>query len=132
VLGTGRKDNGEDTAKRSRIEKAIENVRKEHQWGDLTDDDYRRERHELEGQLKSIKGTELPVQMPNLERAAELLKQLPELWSHPGVSNEQRGKLVKEVFTRITIGGKQLMSVEPRQLYAPLFAVVATPKKVVN
>jgi hypothetical protein len=34
--------------------------------------------------------------MPNLERAAQLLKDLPALWQHPGVTNKQRESLIQD------------------------------------
>ena len=48
------------------------------------------------------------------------------LWSHAGVTDEQREAFVREVFNRITIDGKQFMSIEPKPAYVPLFASMAT------
>jgi hypothetical protein len=48
------------------------------------------------------------------------------LWLHPGVMDEQREALLKEVFSRITIGGKKLMRIEPKPAYEPLFATIVT------
>ena len=67
-----------------------------------------------------------PTELPNLERSAKLLEDLPVLWSHPGVTHEQREELVREVFHRITIDGKEFMSIEPKAPYAPLFASIVT------
>ncbi len=64
--------------------------------------------------------------MPNLERSAQLLQDMQVLWSHPGVTDEQREALVQEVFHRITIAGKELLSIEPKTSYAPLFASMVT------
>ena len=52
------------------------------------------------------------------------------LWSHDGVTDEQREALLREVFNRITIDGKQFMSIEPRPAYVPLFASMATNEKL--
>ena len=62
----------------------------------------------------------------NLERSAQLLQDMQVLWSHPGVTDEQREALVQEVFHRITIAGKELLSIEPKASYAPLFASMVT------
>ena len=40
------------TAERARVERALENLRKQHLSGDLTDDEYRAERQSLQRQLK--------------------------------------------------------------------------------
>ena len=60
--------------------------------------------------------------VPNLERAAELLNALSTLWSNPGVTLEKQESLVREVFTRVTIDGKMFTPIEPKPVYAPLFA----------
>ena len=68
-------------------------------------------------------------QLPNLESAAGLLRDLPALWLHPGVTDGQRETLVQEVFRRITIDGKDFVSIEPKAEYVPLFAVIASGQK---
>ena len=124
ALNSDRTVNHEEAEKRARIEKALENLRKQHKWGDINDDQYRLERQVLERQLKAQSRPDLPINMPNLERAAELLEELSSIWSHPGVTDSQREAFVKEVFTSITIGGDKLMSIEPRPEYSPLFASI--------
>jgi len=111
-------------AQRDRLSGALERLRKQHLWGDVSDDDYRRDRASLEQQLKAISRDRTPPQLPNLERAAILLNDLPALWSHPGVTSEQREAMIREVYTRISIDGDEIASVEPKPAYAPLFAVM--------
>ena len=113
-----------------RLRRALENLRKQHQWGDLSDDHYRREREPLERQLKLVSRPAIPTQLPNLERAAQLLGDLPALWMHPGVSHEQRETLVREVFRRIAIDGKEIVSIEPQPAYVPLFATMVVSQKL--
>ncbi|MFC1945470.1 recombinase family protein [Chloroflexota bacterium] len=109
---------------RDRLTQALKNLRKQHLWGDISDNDYRRERTALERELKIATPHPTPAHLPNLERAAQLLNDLPALWSHKGVTNKQRESLVQEVFTKITINGKMLVSIEPKPAYAPLFASI--------
>ena len=109
---------------------AIENLRKQHIWGDIADDDYRRERTALERQIKLFTSSVNPANLPNLEKAAGYLKDLPRLWSHPGVTHEQRESLVKGVFSSITIDGESLISIEPMPAYVPLFAAIVIDKGV--
>ena len=106
-----------------RIERALENLRKQHMWGDLSDETYRQERAILERQIKLVSPPSQPRHLPNLERAAKLLEDLPALWSHPGVSDEQRESLIQEVFMQINIDGDCLTSVERSQImfrFSPL------------
>ena len=119
-----------DQGQQNQLAKAIENLRKQHLWGDLSDDEYRRDREALDRQLKLVVRPSQPPQMPNLERAAQLIEDLPALWLHPGVTHEQREALVQEVFRNITIDGKEFVSIEPHLAYVPLFATMATDQKL--
>ncbi len=109
-----------------RLQSALKNLRKQHIWGDLSDEAYQQERITLERQLKLVTPSHRPSKLPNLGRAAGLLNDLSTLWSHPGVTHEQRETLVREVFTRVTIDGKILKAIEPKPAYAPLFASIVT------
>jgi hypothetical protein len=109
-----------------RLQSALKNLRKQHIWGDLSDVAYQQERITLERQLKLVTPTHRSSKLPNLGRAAGLLNDLSTLWSHPGVTHEQRETLVREVFTRVTIDGKILKAIEPKPAYAPLFASIVT------
>ena len=118
-----------DDGQSETIKRALENLRKQHLWGDLLDEEYRRERAALERQLRSAQPPPKAPQLPNLERAAQLLTDLPKLWLHPGVSHEQRENLVREVFNRITIDSR-FMTIEPRPAYVPLFATMLLESNV--
>ena len=63
-------------------------------------------------------------------RGAEFLQDLPSLWLHAGVTHEEREALVKQVFQRITIDGKEFVDIESKPEYAPLFATMVTAQKV--
>ena len=115
-----------DVSQQKRLAGALENLRKQHQWGDLSDEKYRQEREILRRQLKLVAEPIRAPQLPNLERSAQLLDDIQALWSHPGVTDSQREELVREVFHRITIDGKELMSVEPKPAYEPIFASTMT------
>ncbi|MFC1989435.1 recombinase family protein [Chloroflexota bacterium] len=128
-----RGDNQVDIVKRTRIETAINNIRKQHKWGDINDEEYLHEKLDLDRQLKSLNHANIPINMPNLERASKLIEDLPSLWSHPGVNDSQREALIKNMFTNITIGGKNLISIEPKPEYASLFAtIVMSNSKIVE
>ena len=42
----------------------------------------------------------------------------------------EREALVRQVFLRITIAGKEFVDIEPQPEYAPLFATMVTAQKV--
>ena len=119
-----------DPGKEKRYKTALENLRKQHLWGDVSDEKYQIEKAGLERQLKLAAPPSRPPQLPNLERAAELLEELPPLWLHEGVTNEQREALLQEVFHRITIDGKEFASIEPNPAYVPPFATMLTDQQM--
>ncbi|MFC2021199.1 hypothetical protein ACFLU1_05380 [Chloroflexota bacterium] len=69
-----------------RLSKVLENLRKQHLWNDISDVDYRRERVDLERQIKALTPNTTHVEMPDMERAVQLLNEMPVLWQHPGVT----------------------------------------------
>ena len=115
---------------RNKFQRALENLRKQHLWGDISDDEYRRNRTALERQLRAISPPPEPVNLPNMERAAQMLNDLPVLWSHEGVNDAQREELIQEVFESITIDGKALFAIEPKSQYVPLFIHIAMQSHV--
>jgi len=98
--------------------------------GDISDDEYRREQGIIMRQLKvHTSTTVMPTHLPNLERAANFLEDLPALWLHPGVIHEEREALIRQVFLQITIAGKEFVDIEPKP-DTILFATMVTAQKV--
>jgi hypothetical protein len=110
------------TVEIKRIDGALSNLRKQHLWGAITDEEFKVEFQALHRQRKSLKPMSLPQRLPNLERAAHLLRDLLALWQHSGVTPEQRRDLAREVFEELRIREGGLVAVKPRPQYAPLFA----------
>ena len=79
--------------------------------------------------MKLIYPPAQPRQLPNLERAVDLLENMRVLWSHSGVTDEQRESFIRGVFKRILIDGKQITSIEPKSDYKPLFATMPLTSK---
>ena len=119
-----------DPGKEHRFQGALERLRKQHLWGDISDERYQTERRNLERQLTLVARPTQPPQLPNLDRAAQLLEDLPALWQHDGVTDQQREALIQEVFCRITINGKEFSSLQPNPPYVPLFATMLTDEKL--
>ncbi|MDO8637834.1 MAG: hypothetical protein Q7R34_16640 [Dehalococcoidia bacterium] len=105
-----------------RVENAMANLRKQHLWGVITDEEFRREYVSLERQKKGIEAARAPLMTPNLDRVAQLLSNMPALWQHPGVTPEQRRELAREVFEEVRLRDGKLAAVKPRPEYTPLFA----------
>lgn len=106
-----------------RLQNALQQIRKQNQWGDLCDEEYLNEREKLQGQLQFLKSSVPSApQSPDLERRAEMLNSLPGLWQHPGVQDSDRQQLLMETFEEVMIHGKELVAVRPKPQYAPHFA----------
>ena len=82
--------------------------------------------------MKAFDTGETPAALPNLERAAQLLNDMPALWSHPGVTDEQREALVREMFEQVRLRGTDLVAIEPKPEYQPLFAYSVWRQDEVN
>jgi len=126
VMASIHENNRQDgSVEKKRLERALENLRKEHLWGDLSDESYREERTALERRVKALALAPTTIQMPNLDRAATLLNDLPVLWSHPGVTDQQREALVDELLEKAVLLGQRIIAIEPKSAYKPLFAYLA-------
>ena len=130
ALGAEQETDDHYPGKELPFKNALERLRKQHLWGDLTDEKYQMEKKSLERQLKLVARPARSPQLPNLERAAQLLEDLPSLWRHDGVTDQQREALVQEVFHRITIDGKEFSGIQPNPAYVPLFATILTDEKL--
>ena len=105
-----------------RVDAAIANLRKQHIWDVISDQEFKAEYQILQRQRRALGPTPTAPSTPNLDRTAELLQNLPALWKHPGVTQDQRRELVREVFDEIRILDGKLVAVKPRPEYVPLFA----------
>ncbi len=125
AMSKGREVSSDDEA-RAKIQRALKNLRKQHLWEDLDDEEYRQEKQELVRQANAIPLPVIPADLINLDRAAQLLSDLRSLWEHPGVTDEQRESLIKEVFEEMRLRGSNLVSIKPKPQYQPLFAYIVT------
>ena len=112
----------DNALQRKRIERALANLKKQHLWGAVTDEAFKAEYLALSRQLRALEPNAIKTVTPDLDRAAQLLTDLPALWQHPGVSAEQRRDLAREVFQEVRLREGHLSAVKPRPEYAPLLA----------
>ncbi|MBI4235739.1 MAG: recombinase family protein [Chloroflexi bacterium] len=106
----------------TRIEMTLANLRKQHLWGAINDEELRAEFQALERQRRLLEPPPLASLTPNLDRAAELLRDLPALWQHPSVTPEERRDLVRRVFEEVRLRESSLVAVKPRPEYLSLVA----------
>ena len=106
----------------TQVDAVLANLRKQHLWGVISDKEFKDEHTALERQRRDLEPKPSVQTSPNLDRAAELLKDLPALWEHSGVTPEQRRELAREVFEEVRIRDGQLVAVKPKPQYEPLFA----------
>ncbi|MBM2825438.1 MAG: Recombinase protein [Dehalococcoidales bacterium] len=118
------KDVPSDHQEQAKLERALTNLRKQHLWGDISDDDYKQEKQELERHFRAIAPATTPIYCPNFDRAEQLLANLTALWNHPGTTDNQRESFIKEVFHQIHLRGSRLVAIEPKPDYQPLFACI--------
>jgi hypothetical protein len=105
-----------------RVDTALANLRKQHQWGAVGDEEFKTEFQILQRQRRALEPRASAARTPNMDRAAQHLRDLPALWEHPGVTPEQRRDLAREVFEEVRVREGELTAVKPRPQYAPLFA----------
>ena len=87
-----------------------------------TSEQRRRYNHAVQRQRRALEPKPTAPSTPNLDRAVELLQNLPTLWEHPGVTQDQRRELIREVFEEIRLRNGKLVAIKPRAEYIPLFA----------
>ena len=78
--------------KRRRLEKALEALRRQHTWGDLSDDDYRAERRELEAAVAALPARSTDTLVAFDEARTRLLS-MPEAIA--AASPERRAEIVR-------------------------------------
>ncbi len=112
----------DQSLEKRRVEAAITNLKKQHIWGAVLDEEFKSEYQALARQLKTLEPPVSAAVMPDMDKAAKLLMEMPALWQHPGVTSEQKRELTREVFEEIRLSEGKLVAVKPRPQYAQLFA----------
>ncbi len=107
-----------DAGEAKRLEREMERWRKLFVLGDIDEDRYRREASPLRRRIAEL---DRPQEVLDVERAVLYLCDVGGLWAES--PRPQQREFVREVFERITIDGREIESVAPKPLYAPLFVV---------
>ena len=112
----------DNSAEIRRIDAAITNLKKQHLWGAVTDQEFKDGFRDLQRQRRTLAPRPSTQTALDLERAAKMLRNLPRLWRHPGITAEQRRDLAREIFEEVRFRDGRLTAVRPHSQYAPLFA----------
>ena len=122
-----------DSASRAAEREAIEAERARlvqlFRWGDVSEAEYRRDQAALEGRLRDLSPSPVPTDIIDLNRAADLLGHLGELWFHPGTTLERKHQFVEAITEEIRLGDDGIGAVRPTQDYLTVFAVSEAPNR---
>ena len=84
-----------------RAEAALANLRKQHLWRVIGDEQIKGEYQTLQRQIRALEPPRSPVLTPDPDRPAQLLRNLPALWHHAGMTPQQRRDLAREGFLEV-------------------------------
>ncbi len=88
-----------------------------YKWGDMTKEDYLKEKQAVLKELNALAPTENRTQ--NLERLAYFLTSVAEAWDE--ASQEQRNKLARTLFREVWLKDNQVVAVKPQPELEPFF-----------
>ena len=107
----------------ARIENELKRLTKLFQWDDISEDEYRTERNRLRARRAAL----TPPMMPDLERAAELLRDFGTLWD--GATLQERRQIVHTLLQTVYLDSGEkgpVVAIEPKSEFAPLFEMLGS------
>ena len=107
-----------DDGEAERLRREMERWRRLFVLGEIDENRYRRETSPLKRHLAEV---ERPQEALDVERAVNYLRDVGRLWAQS--PRGQKREFVREVFARIVVEGRELISIMPKPLYAPLFVL---------
>jgi len=107
----------ESEKERARLKEQLERLKKLFTWGDLTEEEYVKEKKMTLRQLEALTPAELKSKA--LDRLAEFLKNIAKAWKE--ANQEQRNKLARQLFDEVWVKDKQVVAVKPRSELKPFF-----------
>ena len=108
----------EDTSEeRTRWEAQLDRIKKLYKWGDIAEEEYRRDREAIQKEMAALAPE--ASQTTNLDRLAKFLTNIGEAWKV--ASGEQRNKLARTLFQEIWIKDNQVVAVKPQPELEPFF-----------
>ena len=108
----------EDSEKeQARLKAQLERLRKLFTWGDISEDQYLREKAKTLETLRALSPIENKSSV--LEQLAELLRNVTKAWKD--ADQELRNRLARQLFDEIWVKDKQVIAVRPRPELKPFF-----------
>ena len=101
---------------RARWEAQLDRIKKLYKWGDISEEEYRRERQAVQ---KGMVALAPETRQTNLDKLAEFLTNIGEAWR--AASAEQKNKLARTLFQEIWIKDNQVVAVKPQPELEPFF-----------
>jgi hypothetical protein len=104
-----------------RIENELKRLTKLFQWDDISESEYRTERDHLRARHAAL----TPPMMPDLERAAELLRDFGTLWD--GATLQERRQIVHTLLQTVYLDSGErgpVVAIELKSEFAPLFEML--------
>ena len=95
----------------------MQRLKELYKWGDISKEEYRREKDKIEGQLTKL--TPFKITAEPLKRLAEFLTNITIAWDK--ASNEQRNKLARCLFQEVWVKDKEVVAVKPQPEFEPFF-----------
>ena len=110
---------GLSDGQRARLRTRLENLRKQHEWGDLTDDQYRSLREEVERQLILLPDHEKLV---SFERHRQILVSMAE--NVERATPAQLRELIEILVERVDVAGREVREIRWTPAAVPFFDAV--------
>ncbi len=104
-------------SERAKWEAQLERIRNLYKWGDISREDYLKEKEDIQKELKAFAPAE--SQAKNLDRLAGFLANVAHAWEE--ATGEHRNKLARSLFQEIWIKDKQVVAVKPQPELEPFF-----------
>lgn len=101
----------------STLEGRLTRLQKLFEWGDKPEDEYLKERREIQQELGTLRPSQ--VQPHQLSRLRDFLSSVVLAWRE--ASSEQRNRLAKAIYEDVYVEGDRLVAVRPRDEMRPLF-----------
>ena len=104
-------------SERDSLKARMERLKKLYAWGDISEEDYLQEKRRIERQLQSLAPRDDYSQV--LRRLATFLRDVSRAWA--GASQEQRDRLLRQLFDEVWIQDDRVAAVRPRTEFEPFF-----------
>ena len=95
----------------------MERIRNLYKWGDISREEYLKEKEGIQKELKALAPAE--SQAENLNKLEEFLANIAQAWEE--ATGELRNKLARSLFQEIWIKDEQVVAVKPQPELKPFF-----------